>query len=77
LIQDLVGGKLYDTGSLFSSCRYGSSAKQNDTLADNIANVNTHGFKRKRVDFEDTIYQAMRNPADPESQENLCVVPVF
>lgn len=60
------------TQALYSAAA-GMVAQQNkiDTLADNIANVNTHGFKRKRVDFEDTIYQAMRNPADPESQENL------
>lgn len=51
----------------------GMVAQQNkiDTLADNIANVNTQGFKRKRVDFEDTMYQAMRNPAEPQSEENL------
>ena len=51
----------------------GMVAQQNkiDTLANNIANVNTHGFKRNRVDFQDTIYQTMRNPADPESGENL------
>ena len=34
-----------------------------DTLANNVANVNTNGFKKSRVDFKDAVYQALRNPA--------------
>ena len=43
----------------------GLSAQQQriDTLANNIANVNTGGFKRSRVDFRDAVYSAMQNPA--------------
>lgn len=31
-----------------------------DVIADNLANVNTSGFKRGRADFEDLLYQSMR-----------------
>jgi len=31
-----------------------------DVVANNIANVNTAGFKRDRADFQDLMYQAMR-----------------
>ena len=33
-----------------------------DTIANNLANVNTTGFKRSRVDFQDLLYQTMRVP---------------
>lgn len=31
-----------------------------DVISNNLANVNTAGFKRSRVDFQDLLYQAMR-----------------
>jgi flagellar basal-body rod protein FlgG len=31
-----------------------------DVIANNIANVNTNGFKRSRADFQDLIYQTLR-----------------
>lgn len=31
-----------------------------DTIANNLANVNTSGFKRSRVDFQDLLYQTLR-----------------
>ncbi len=31
-----------------------------DTIANNLANVNTTGFKRGRVDFQDLLYQTLR-----------------
>ncbi|MGE5508156.1 MAG: flagellar basal-body rod protein FlgG [Chitinophagales bacterium] len=31
-----------------------------DTISNNLANVNTNGFKRSRVDFQDLLYQTMR-----------------
>jgi flagellar basal-body rod protein FlgG len=31
-----------------------------DTIANNLANVNTAGFKRTRVDFQDLLYQTFR-----------------
>lgn len=34
-----------------------------DTLAHNISNVNTNGFKRQRIEFQDLLYQTMKRPA--------------
>lgn len=31
-----------------------------DTISNNLANVNTTGFKRQRVDFQDLLYQTLR-----------------
>ncbi len=36
-----------------------------DTIANNLANVNTAGFKRQRVDFQDLMYQATKLPGSP------------
>jgi flagellar basal-body rod protein FlgG len=33
-----------------------------DTVANNLANVNTNGFKKSRVNFQDLMYQNMRTP---------------
>jgi flagellar basal-body rod protein FlgG len=37
-----------------------------DSIANNLANVNTTGFKRNRVDFQDLLYQTLR-PAGTRS----------
>jgi flagellar basal-body rod protein FlgG len=39
-----------------------------DTTANNLANVNTTGFKRSRVDFQDLLYQTSRVPGSPTAQ---------
>lgn len=39
-----------------------------DTIANNLANVNTTGFKRTRVDFQDLLYQTYRAPGTAGSQ---------
>lgn len=36
-----------------------------DVIANNLANVNTTGFKRSRADFEDLLYQTLRAPGTP------------
>lgn len=36
-----------------------------DTIANNLANVNTIGFKRQRVDFQDLMYQTTRAAGTP------------
>jgi flagellar basal-body rod protein FlgG len=33
-----------------------------DTISNNLANVNTTGFKRQKLEFQDLMYQAMREP---------------
>jgi flagellar basal-body rod protein FlgG len=37
-----------------------------DVIANNIANVNTNGFKRSRADFQDLMYQTMRLQGSPQ-----------
>lgn len=45
-----------------------------DTISNNLANVNTTGFKRMRADFEDLIYQTLRIAGTPATENT--VVPV-
>jgi flagellar basal-body rod protein FlgG len=40
-----------------------------DNVAHNLANVNTTGFKKGRVEFEDLVYQQIKAPGSPTSQE--------
>ncbi len=42
---------------------------QMDVLANNLANVNTTGFKRSRAVFEDLLYQNLRQPGAQSSQQ--------
>ena len=39
-------------------------------IANNIANVNTSGFKRDRANFETLSYQSITNPGAPSSDQN-------
>lgn len=39
-----------------------------DVIANNIANVNTVGFKRARADFQDLLYQTLRAPGAPSGE---------
>src|SRR5437867_393216 len=41
-----------------------------DTIANNLANVNTTGFKKSRARFEDLLYQTLRAPGASSSQQN-------
>src|SRR5471032_8466 len=47
-----------------STAATGMSAQQTRTevIANNLANVNTTGFKRGRAQFEDLLYQTMQGP---------------
>jgi len=40
-----------------------------DVVANNLANVNTTGFKRSRVNFEDLLYQIKREPGTPNAND--------
>lgn len=39
-----------------------------DTISNNLANVNTTGFKQSRVSFQDLMYQTIKNAGTPNSQ---------
>ena len=45
-----------------------------DTISNNLANVNTHGYKKQRADFEDLIYQTVKLAGTPATEDT--VVPV-
>ncbi|WP_054694427.1 flagellar basal body protein [Syntrophomonas palmitatica] len=36
-----------------------------DVIGNNIANINTTGYKKSRVVFKDTLYQSMRGASAP------------
>ena len=40
-----------------------------DVVANNLANVNTNGYKRSRAVFEDLLYQTLRQPGAQSSQQ--------
>lgn len=42
-----------------------------DNIANNIANVNTNGFKSTRIDFKDALYTTMESPITSENQNDL------
>lgn len=44
-----------------------------DTVANNLANVNTTGFKKNRADFEDLLYETVKVAGTPATQ--VTVVP--
>ena len=48
----------------FSTAATGMTAQQTivDVIANNLANINTAGFKRSQVDFQDLIYVKLREP---------------
>jgi flagellar basal-body rod protein FlgG len=50
----------------------GMNAQQSniDNVANNLANVNTVGFKKSRIDFEDLVYQQIKAPGASTSQES-------
>ena len=39
-----------------------------DVISNNLANVNTVGFKRSRADFQDLLYQTLRDPGSPSAE---------
>jgi flagellar basal-body rod protein FlgG len=48
----------------FSTAATGMTAQQQmvDVIANNLANINTSGFKKSQIDFQDLLYLKMRQP---------------
>ncbi len=44
---------------------------QVDTIANNIANVNTTGFKKNELAFREMLYQTMKEPGAPTGQSQM------
>lgn len=55
------------------TARQGISSQQLrvDTIANNLANINTDGYKASRVDFKDALYTTMQRPLKPQDGLNL------
>ena len=45
-----------------------------DTIANNLANVNTIGYKKVRADFEDLIYQNLKIQGTPATEDTVAPV---
>jgi len=45
-----------------------------DVISNNLANVNTHGYKKQRADFEDLIYQTIRTAGTPATEDTVTPV---
>lgn len=54
------------------SSRSAMSAQQEklDSISNNIANVNTEGYKRTDVNFRDLVYESLNRKGYPNSEEN-------
>ncbi|MCK5129294.1 MAG: flagellar hook-basal body protein [Clostridiales bacterium] len=55
------------------SAKMGLIAQQQrtDTIANNIANISTTGFKSSRVSFKDALYATMKSPVEGAESKNL------
>jgi flagellar basal-body rod protein FlgG len=47
-----------------------------DTISNNLANVNTSGYKKQRAEFEDLIYQTIRTAGTPATEDTVTPVGV-
>lgn len=47
-----------------------------DTIANNLANVNTTGFKKSRAEFQDLLYQVLQMPGAPVTSGGELQIPV-
>ena len=45
-----------------------------DVISNNLANVNTHGFKKQRAEFEDLIYQTLKIAGTPATEDTVTPV---
>jgi len=57
----------------FSTARLGLSSQQKrvDTIAHNLANLNTYGYKASSVRFKDALYTTMQRPVQPQAGVDL------
>ena len=47
---------------------------QIDTISNNLANVNTSGYKKKRAEFEDLVYQNLKLAGTPATEDTVTPV---
>ena len=47
-----------------------------DTISNNLSNVNTTGYKKQRVEFEDLLYQTIKTAGTPATEDTVTPVGV-
>ncbi|MCR4790531.1 MAG: flagellar basal-body rod protein FlgG [Treponemataceae bacterium] len=47
-----------------------------DTISNNLSNVNTTGYKKQRVEFEDLLYQTVKTAGTPATEDTVTPVGV-
>jgi flagellar basal-body rod protein FlgG len=58
--------------ALYTAANGMVSQQQNlDVIGNNVANINTQGFKKSRYDFKDTLYERVKSPVDNSVEKNL------
>lgn len=58
-------------GTYTAATGIASQQKRIDTIANNLANANTAGFKASRMDFKDALYQNMQRVEQPQDALNM------
>ncbi|WP_066683533.1 flagellar hook-basal body protein [Christensenella intestinihominis] len=58
-------------GTYTAATGIASQQKRIDTIANNLANSNTTGFKASRLDFKDALYQNMQRVEQPQDGLNM------
>jgi flagellar basal-body rod protein FlgG len=58
--------------ALFSAASGMTAQQMNvDNIANNLANANTNGYKARRVQFQDLLYQNLLQPGASASQQTV------
>jgi flagellar basal-body rod protein FlgG len=58
--------------ALYSAAAGMQSQQMNlDVIANNLANVNTTGFKKSKIEFQDLLYQTTRSPGSDQGGGNI------
>ncbi len=58
-------------GTYTASLGIATQQKRIDTIANNLANIDTNGYKSNRADFKDALYQTMLRMEQPQEQYNM------
>ena len=62
--------EIFDTTMRALDAALGAAGKRQEVLANNLANVNTPGYKRMDVNFDDTLAQAIASAKNGEASND-------
>jgi len=66
MIDRKEGGRYYDEIHVFRSFRTSGHQTKMDVIGNNVANVNTVGFKSSRVTFQEVFSQTLKGASSPD-----------